>query len=402
MKMLLLWIPLAALAHLHKLKVIKKGSNFRSAPKIVDLLNEIRPDLPQTSAIDDFKGEVFVITCEDYTGPRRADRNFKNELPPEELKSRLNKVTEKIKQETPAGEELKVLMITHKVLATQQGYEKLLDILNDGLRDKEDPFLLFFMETVEPIYHALNTSDMQLLFDTLGIKRYPITKKAEKNKWKELQRQLDEARKKRAIDVFEIINRTKLIPIPPKLDGWYHLYQNTPETIYASNTSIEAFLNLDYAQFIAVKDFLHPEARYSTEHGVKGEEYDNVIFVISKGWNQYQFETYGNRQPGHRHCSGYAGGAGAAGRREAHWQCQRKAGALYGADLCGAGSGCGAAQPAASSGGVHLHCGGGVQPGGLYRRRSGQLVPEHAERCFPRNIFQRSGPWHRLHCPCLR
>ena len=57
-------------------------------------------------------------------------------------------------EETPADEELKVLMITHKVLATQQGYEKLLDILNDGLRDKEDPFLLFFMETVEPIYHA--------------------------------------------------------------------------------------------------------------------------------------------------------------------------------------------------------------------------------------------------------
>ena len=94
------------------------------------------------------------------------------------------------------------------------------------------------------------------------------------------------------VHVFEIINRTKLIPIPPQLDSWYHLYQNTPETIYASNTSIEAFLNLDYAQFIAVKDFLHPEAQYSTEHGVKGEEYDNVIFVISKGWNQYQFETY--------------------------------------------------------------------------------------------------------------
>ena len=42
------------------------------------------------------------------------------------------------------------------------------------------------METIEPIYHALNTSDMQLLFDTLGIKRYPITKKAEKNKYKHI------------------------------------------------------------------------------------------------------------------------------------------------------------------------------------------------------------------------
>lgn len=274
------------------LDIIKKGSNFRSAPRIVKLLNDLRPDLPQASAIDDFDGEVVVITCEDYMGPRRTDRNFKDELPPEELKARLNKVTEKIKQETPAEEKLKVLMITHKVLATQQGYEKLLDILNDGLRDKEDPFLLFFMDTVEPIYHALNTSNMQLLFDTLGIKRYPITKKSEKRKWKNLQEQLSEARNKRTIDVFEVVNQTKLIPIPPKLDEWYHLYQNIPETMYTSDTSIQSFLNLDYTQFTAAIDFLYPEALFSTEHGVKGEEYDNVVFVIGRGWNQYQFETY--------------------------------------------------------------------------------------------------------------
>lgn len=273
------------------LKVIRKGSNFRSAPRIVQLLNDIRPDLPQTSAIDDFQGEVIVITCEDYTGTRRTDRNFKGELPPEELKLRLNKVVEKIKQEATA-EELKVLMITHKVLSTQQGYERLLDILNDGLRDKEDPFLLFFMDTVEPIYHALNTSNMQLLFDTLGIKRYPITKKSEKSKWRVLKDQLSEARNKKAIDVFEVINETKLIPIPPKLEGWYHLYQNAPETVYTSGTSIQSLLNLDYAQFTSAIDFLYPESLFSTEHGVKGEEYDNVVFVISKGWNQYQFETY--------------------------------------------------------------------------------------------------------------
>ena len=54
------------------LAIIKKGSNFRSAPRIVRLLNDLRPDLPQTSAIDDFDGEVIVITCDDYTGPRRT------------------------------------------------------------------------------------------------------------------------------------------------------------------------------------------------------------------------------------------------------------------------------------------------------------------------------------------
>ena len=69
---------------------IKKGANFRSAPKIVDLLNFIRPELPQRSAIDNFAGEVTVITCDDYIGERRTDRNFKGDLPSSELKERLN------------------------------------------------------------------------------------------------------------------------------------------------------------------------------------------------------------------------------------------------------------------------------------------------------------------------
>ena len=275
-----------------KIEVIKKGSNFRSAPRIVRLLNELRPALPQKSAIDGFDGEVFAITCDDFSGVRRTERNFKNDLPADELKERLNNIRQKIKEATPNDEDLKVLMITHKVLASQQGYEKLLDILDDGLRDKEDPFLIFFTDTVEPIYHALATSNTQLLFDTLGIKRYPITKKSEKAEWKNLYNQLTNARTQKAIDVLETIIHSRLIPIPPNVDNWYRIYEDAPETLYASETSVQQFLSIEYAQFIAVRDFLYPNAQFSTEHGVKGEEYDNVVFVISKGWNQYQFETY--------------------------------------------------------------------------------------------------------------
>lgn len=204
-----------------KLEVIKKGSNFRSAPRIVQLLNDIRPELPQKSAIDGFDGEVLVITCDDYSGIRRTERNFKNELPADELRARLNNIREKIEQNTPTDEELKVLMITHKVLASQQGYEQLLDILDDGLRNKEDPFLIFFADTVEPIYQALDTSNTQLLYDTLGIKRYPITKKSEKTKWKSLYNQLTTVRTQKAIDVLAAIIHSQLIPIPPKvgMDG---------------------------------------------------------------------------------------------------------------------------------------------------------------------------------------
>ena len=275
-----------------KIEVIKKGSNFRSAPRIVQLLNELRPELPQKSAIDGFDGEIFAITWDDFSGVRRTERNFKNDLPADELRERLNNIRQKIEEATPNDENLKVLMITHKVLASQQGYEKLLDILDDGLRDKEDPFLIFFTDKVEPIYHALATSNTQLLFDILGIKRYPITKKSEKAEWKNLYNQLIEVRAQKAIDVLKTIIHSHLIPIPPNVDNWYRIYEDAPETLYASGTSVQQFLSIEYAQFIAVRDFLYPDAQFSTEHGVKGEEYDNVVFVISKGWSQYQFETY--------------------------------------------------------------------------------------------------------------
>lgn len=92
--------------------------------------------------------------------------------------------------------------------------------------------------------------------------------------------------------MLKTVIESNLVPIPPQVDGYYQLYCTTPELMYPNGVPIKEFLELEYAQFLAAIDFLYPEAEFSTEHGVKGEEYDNVIFVISKGWNQYQFETY--------------------------------------------------------------------------------------------------------------
>lgn len=273
------------------IKTINKTSNFRSAPRIVEFLNSLRPDLPQYSAIDDFEGEVIAVTCDDYSGERRTERNFKGDLPINELRDRITRLKEEIKNISMSDESIKVLMITHKVLALQQGYEKLLDIINEGIRDKEDCFLLFFMNVVEPIYKALCDNNTQLLFDTL-IKRYPITKKSEKKQWCDLRIKIDTSRNKKAIDVLDDIIKSNLIPIPPQVKAYYDFYYNTPDLMYKGNTNIKDFLELDYNQFLSAIHFLYPEAEFSTEHGVKGEEYDNIIFVIGKGWNQYQFEVY--------------------------------------------------------------------------------------------------------------
>ena len=48
---------------------------------------------------------------------------------------------------------------------------------------------------------------------------WDITKKSEKVKWQKLREQLAKVRTQKAIDVFELVYQTGLVPIPPKLDG---------------------------------------------------------------------------------------------------------------------------------------------------------------------------------------
>lgn len=270
---------------------IKKVSNFRSAPNIVKVLNKLRPNLPQISAIDDFQGEVLVVTCNDFTGTRRVDGQFKGDLPPEELSRRLKEIENLLNIKKSEKEKNKILMITHKVLASQQGYLNLLNLLDDSLKDKEDPFLFFFMNTVEPIFKALNNKDMNMLFDTLGVRRFPIETKAQKNRWNNLLISLEDSRTKKVKDIMDIVISSELVPIPPEIEKYYKSYKSGAEIAYQKGT-LGDLMNISYSEFINAISFLEPDAEFSTHHGVKGEEYDNVIFVISAGWNQYRFDVY--------------------------------------------------------------------------------------------------------------
>jgi DNA helicase-2/ATP-dependent DNA helicase PcrA len=275
-----------------KIVEIKKGSNFRSAPKIVNFLNKLRPKLPQISAIDDYEGEVVVIHSNDYVGTRREDRNFNGDLPLYELEKRLKAVEAHFRKKIMKQEEnLKILMITHRVLAAQQGYSNLLNLLGDAFRNEEDEILKFFMNTIEPIFEALKSNNTQLLFESLGIRRYPINTKAQKQDWSDLKYKLESARNSIVSDVLSIVISSKLIPIPPKVAEINKNIFIAPDMTYRNGT-ISDLANLAYNEFVNGIEFLRPSAIYSTDHGVKGEEYDNVIFVIGRGWNHYNFERY--------------------------------------------------------------------------------------------------------------
>ena len=271
-----------------KLIEIKKEANFRSQKVIVDVLNRIRPNLPQRSAVNEEDGEVVVITTNDYSGARSNERYFKGELPDDVLSSYVSSVQQKLSRKG-WGEVDKTLMLTHRLLAKQQDYQKLLEALGNHLRDQDDEHYLFFRDYIEPLFAALEQKDAKRLYDVLGIVRQPIETKRQKKKWKELLDKLDVARQGTIFDVLRVAFNSRLIPIPPKMEAAFEHYLEDENTPF-HETTLKYFYNLRYSEVLHAIEFFKDDSLYSTDHGVKGEEYDNVLFVMGRGWNLYKFE----------------------------------------------------------------------------------------------------------------
>lgn len=273
--------------------VIAKESNFRSQQIIVDVLNNIRPDLPQIAATDENDGFVRIITCNDFIG-KRQDGYYKDELPNDVLTERLYSIQKSLdKKYNWDSEDHITLMITHKMLAKQQNYVHLLELLDERLKDGEDVYLKFFSDTIEKLYAALESKRLIQLFDALGSGKNPITNKKQKHVWMELKRNLEVARKKTVGDVMNVVYNTDNLhlPIPPSVLENHKKFLENPKYVY-EHGSIGDYYKISYSEILNAISFLKPDAVYSTDHGVKGKEYNNVLWVVGRGWNNYQFDKY--------------------------------------------------------------------------------------------------------------
>lgn len=273
---------------------IRKKSNFRSQEVIVTILNHIRPDLPQISAINENNGEVKVILTNNYRGLRNPKGYYKYELPDDTLHTYIENTLETLQKCGWADEgevTTKVFMLTHKGLSKQQGYDNLLDEMNDGLKDLSNPYIVLFNQYIEPIFQALSNNNASRLFEILGINRQPLSTRYYKFKWKQFYLEIKEARNRKINDVIKCVYDSKIIPIPDLVLSDYVAYRNSDERI-----DIKKLYEIDYLEVIKALDFFNENSIYATNHGVKGTEYDNVLMVMGRGWNDYRFENILHRK----------------------------------------------------------------------------------------------------------
>ncbi|MDY0365597.1 MAG: UvrD-helicase domain-containing protein [Arcobacteraceae bacterium] len=262
----------------YKLKRITKSENYRCSTAVVDLLNKIRDDIKQ---IPSGKNKSIQGSCTFYqnTGSSFDLNAFINS----ELKDKL-KLLDSL-------DNLKVLYLTHKLIARENNYEELYNLVNknaksDALTKKDEdrcPFIKFLYQ-IEDIALLHENSKTQSLLRKVN---FDINFFEDK---KILQTTLDELMSMRKIetigDVYRFAIDKKLLQKSQKIDS-FDLENENNKSYY------DELMNRPYKEIIQANKVADEQTPFSTKHGTKGAEFENVLVVIDDdAWRNYSFDKY--------------------------------------------------------------------------------------------------------------
>lgn len=280
------------------LTVIGKQANFRSVSAIVDCLNRMRPELPQFVVDPEEEGSVRIFHTNNWTGPRLTGNHWKGDLPTEAADSALQAVISHLTQDgwDLSSEKTKILMLTHRGLASKQGYSSIPSVFsyNDSFTKKEHPHIAFFADVLEPACEAYLARRFGEMFHALGSNVPAIRSQSDKEKWSIAMGRLIEIRVNGTVgDVIDHLRQARRPRLPDSVERrereLAQLDQSAGEEMPRVLQELSALRAIPYQEIISLTRYLSGHSPFETKHGVKGAEFENVLVVIGRGWNQYNF-----------------------------------------------------------------------------------------------------------------
>jgi len=282
------------------LETIAKGANFRSSVAVVQMLNEMRPELPQAPSDPRNLGSVMFFHANGYLGARREDGHSKGDLPTEAVTRYLDSLRNRLAHEGWDFTEgkVKILMLTHRGLAAEQGYYRLIDAFgrNESWTKKEDALVNFFADTFEPAFKAFKEKRYGEMFSILE-RRAPTIRKAEdKQRWADSFNHLAQLRETGTIgQVLAHLHKAKIPRLPEAIQGMWDDWLKSPEEPVQGEAlrmaTLRKLVDIPYQEMRALVQFINDYTPFATQHGVKGAEFDDVIVVLGRGWNHYDFNA---------------------------------------------------------------------------------------------------------------
>lgn len=283
---------------------IGKKANFRSATGIVKVLNRMRPELPQAVKDEEFVGSAIAFHTNLWQGERRSGAgggHWKGDLPTEVAHAYLATLIKKLELDgwDLAPQRTKVLMLTHNVLASEQGYDSIAKIFSytDQYIKKEDPLIAFFCDALEPACTAFHHKRFGEMFSLLGGSTPAVSSHADKVTWSALMEGLAEIRLRGTVGQVLDYMLDHAHPRPPDavlgaLRDAAEWHGEEGEEPPRRIREIRLLRDVPYKEVIALDRFIDGHTPFATKHSVKGDEFENVLVVLGRGWNKYNFDQF--------------------------------------------------------------------------------------------------------------
>ena len=280
------------------LTVICKEANFRSGLAVVNCLNRMRPELPQSVVDPDATGSVLIFHTNDWRGTRQTGNHWDGDLPAEPADRAFRFVRDRLAEEDwdLSADTTKILMLTHRALAGQQGYPSIPDAFgfNRSFTNKENPYIEYFADTLEPACKAYVSRKFGEMFRALGSSVPAIRGHDDKREWSEAMDRLIELRRDGTVgDVLDHLCAVRRPRIPDALERCEHELREFKlrpgEEMPRPLKETDVLRRTHYREVVKLCCYLSGHSPFETKHGVKGAEFENVLVVVGRGWNRYNF-----------------------------------------------------------------------------------------------------------------
>lgn len=246
-------------------KEVVKEDNYRCSLATIELLNKIRKDIRQKPAANNKDGTIKFIYSNN------------NDVLLDEIKGTDHFNGWDFSDESKTKE----LYLTHKLIAKQRGFIDLItayensDRLLGNYKDK----LAKHLYKMEDFLHAYESADYN---DVLKLTDLKIKSHNDKVELKKGIKTILQVADNSIDEIIKLTDEQGLI----KIDDDLNEYFSDKEEQY------NKICDISYSQFRNLYNYEQGFSPYSTQHGVKGTEFDNVFVILDNGnWNMYNFKS---------------------------------------------------------------------------------------------------------------
>lgn len=312
-------------------EIITKTENFRSSTSVITFLNAFRADVEQYPAGENKQraGSVSVRLIRSEK-PEEARNTYSTA----QIDRALARVDDALSDWGWKGaDDVMMLLLARQMIARRAGFAALNDLFNDdkmasgkakdAYEDGSHFLLAPFLKTICPLLRAQESGESHQIIEVLRRESPAFAVDGDnagrslKSMLEASQTAVDELRERWGSDkVGEILRhcaRTRLIAVPEKLRdhlGRAPRAEDYDETLHVQEKGdwlADAFFAMSPETLPPYAKFMEENSAFSTQHGVKGEEYERVLVLyddVEAKWHHYNFakmltpKTSGDPTPG--------------------------------------------------------------------------------------------------------